>query len=154
MTTFASATTSSATASTPSRTPLMAVLGVALSAVFTAIGTFWDLTNNDPSVDDHAGRAYLVTVGIIVVLAALVYGLVVRGAMSGRPGRRSAILGLVAAASIPVFWVGAPVVFASAAIATALAERDKLGSLGNASKAGIGLAALTTMGALVLAITG
>ena len=55
-----------------SRTPILAVAGVAASAVLTAIGTFGDITGNDHHQGSQVG-AYLASVGIAVVGAALVF---------------------------------------------------------------------------------
>jgi hypothetical protein len=99
-------------------------------------------------------RGYLVTAAILVVLTALVFVLVVRTAPGQRAGKRSAILGVVAALSILVFWSGAPTVFATAAIAAALTERDDTGRFGKGSKAGLALAAVTVVAAVVAAIIG
>jgi len=137
----------------PSRTPLLAALGFASSAVLTGIGTFWDVTNND-KVDDNTFADYWPVLVIAAVALAVVYGLVVRTAAKGNPGRRAVILGVVGFLSNAVFWAGLPMVFASATLACALADKDKLGSFGTWSKVGVVLAALTTAGAVSLAITG
>ena len=127
---------------------------IALAALLTALGTFWDITGNDSEPEKHPVGEYLVILGIIVVVAVVCYGLVVRRAVNGDPGRRGAILGGLSVLSLVVFWAGAPVVIASAAVATALVERDKLGSFGAWAKTGLGLAALSTIAAVVLAIAG
>ena len=137
-----------------SRTPLVAVFGIALAALLTALGTFWDITGNDSEPEKHPVGEYLVILGIVAVVAVVCYGLVVRHAVNGNPGRRSAILGGLSVVSLIAFWAGAPVVIASAAVATALAERDKLGGFSAWAKTGLGLAALTTIAAIVLAIAG
>jgi hypothetical protein len=142
------------TAELTSRTPLVAVIGVALAALLTALGTFWDITGNDSEPEKHPLGQYLVVLAIIGVVAVVCYGLVVRRAMAGNPGRRSAILGAVALISVAAFWSGAPVVLASAAVATALIDGEKLGSVSTPAKIGVGLAGLTTLAAIGLAIAG
>jgi hypothetical protein len=137
----------------PSRTPLLAAFGVAASAVLTAMGTFWDLTNNESSNEHDAGE-YLVVLGIIAVAVAIVFGLVERNAGSGNPGRRAAILAVVSVLSIAVFWAGLPMVLVSGAVACALAEKDKLGSFGAGSKVGLALSVPVTAAAVWLAIAG
>jgi hypothetical protein len=134
------------------RTQLIATVGIALSALLTAVATFWDI--NDTSPGAHAGRNYLITLGIIAAVAALAYGTFVRGAAAGRPGRRSAIVAALGLVTLVLFWCGAPVVLASAAVATALVEREQLGGFGNWSKTGLVLATLTTAAAVVLSIVG
>lgn len=142
-----------APAPTASRVPLLATLGYAASAVAMAVGTFWDLTDNEDDKGNQFGP-YLVCLGLAAVALAVVFGFVVRGAEHGRPGRRSAILGVVGVLSIVVFWAGLPLVLAAGAIATALADRDVTGRFGAGSRAGLGLAAVTIALAVLLAITG
>ncbi len=137
----------------PSRTPLLAALGFAASAVLTAMGTFWDLTDNE-SGNRHSFSDYWPLLVIAAVTAALVYGLVVRGAETGNPSRRAVILSIVGVLSIAVFWAGLTTVLASAAVACALIDKDRNGSFSTGSKAALALAALTTAGAVLLAITG
>jgi hypothetical protein len=136
-----------------SRTPILAVAGVAASAVLSAIGTFADLTGNDHHSGSQVG-AYFASIGIAVVGAALVFGLVVRGAEQGKSWRRSLILGVLALVTCVVFWTGLPSVLVAGAIATALIDRDAVGRFTGGSKAGLVLAAVGTAGAIVLAIVG
>jgi hypothetical protein len=147
-----SATTNDLTTA-PSRTPLLAALGIAASAVLTAVGTFWDITGNEPS-DNHSASDYWPVLAIIAVTAAIVFGLVVRGAERGNPGRRSAVLGVVGVLSVAVFWAGLPMVLAAGSFACALADKDRRGSFGGGSKAGLALSALVTAGAVSAAIAG
>ena len=149
-------TTSSVTndlTTAPSRTPLFAALGVGISAVLTAMGTFWDLTDNEEGSNHDAGE-YFIVLGIIAVAAAIVFGLVVRTAGAGNPGRRAAILAVVSVLSIAVFWAGLPMVLVSGVVACALIEKDKLGSLGVGSKVGLALSVAVTAMAVTLAIVG
>jgi predicted membrane protein len=141
-----------ATTTAPSRTPLLAALGIAAAAVLTAVGTFWDVNNND--AENGKASEWLICLGIIAVTAAVGYGLVVRTAETGNPGRRAVILGVVAFLSNAVFWAGLPMVLASAAVACAFIDKDKRGSFGGASKAGLVLAVLTAIPAVSLAIFG
>ena len=145
-------TTTNTLTEAPSRTPLLAALGIAAASLLTAVGTFWDVNNNDEG--NHDGSEWFICLGIIAVAAAVVYGLVVRTAASGNPGRRALVLSVVGFLSNVVFWAGLPMVIASAAVACAFIEKDKLGSLGTASKVSLGVVALTTVGAVNLAIFG
>jgi predicted membrane protein len=146
------ATTNDLTTTAPSRTPLLAALGIAAASALTAVGTFWDVNNND--AESGQASEWLVCLGIIAVTAAIAYGLVVRGADAGDPGRRSVILGVVAFLSNVVFWAGLPMVLASAAVACAFVEKDARGSFRKASKAGLALAVLTAIPAVTLALFG
>lgn len=146
-------TTTGSMPATASRLPLLATIAVALSSVLAAIGTFWDLTDNESGEGGSVGE-YLTVVGIIVVVTTIVFGLVARNAERGNPGRRALVLGVLAAASIVVFWAGLPTVLAAGAAACALTERDQSRSFSTASVAALSLAAIATAAAVVLAITG
>jgi hypothetical protein len=138
----------------PPRTPLIAVLGLAATAVLTAIGTFWDATGNDPkSSSNHYGE-YFVTLAADAVLLALVFGLVVRTTSGRRAGMRSAVLGGLAVLTLVLFWSGAPCVFAAGALAAALVERDETGSWGKAGRTGLALAGVAAVAATVFAFIG
>ena len=132
---------------TPSRTPVLAALGIGLSAVLTAIGTF-------SGGNDHGWREYLITLGIVVVAAAIVFGLVVRTAAAGNAARRALVLGILAALSFVVFWAGIPSVLAAGAVACALIDRDRTGHFDGSDKAALGLSAVTVVAAVVLAFIG
>lgn len=152
MTTSSYATTGT---DSKSRTTMLAVLGVVASLIATALGTFADLTGNEPTTgEDDDPSVYLVVVGMTLVVALIAYGLVVRTADRGNASRRAAITGVVAAATFVVFWTGAPIVLASAAVACALIDRDRLGSFGTGSKIGLAFAGLATAAAAVLAVVG
>jgi hypothetical protein len=147
------ATTTDLTTTAPSRTPLLAILGFAASALFTAVGTFWDLTDNESS-NEHSIGEYLVVLAIAAVALAVTFGLVVRTASAGNPGRRAVILGVVGFLSVAVFWAGLPSVIAAGAVACALAQKDRDERLTAGSKAGLALAALTVLAAGWLAVVG
>lgn len=151
MTTTA-ATMSATSSSRPSRTPLLAVLGVATSAVLTAAGTFADATGNSSA--EHGMREWLVVVGITVAAAAVVFGLVVRTAARGHAGRRSVALGVLAVLSFGVFWTGLPAVLAAGALACALTARDTTGRWTHGAVTAVALAGVAVVAAAVLAIVG
>jgi hypothetical protein len=146
-------TTTDLTTTTPSRTPLLAALGYAASAVLTAMGTFWDLTNNEASNDHDAGE-YFIVLGIAAVGLALVFGTVVRTASSGNPGRRALVLSIVGFVSGAVFWTGLPTVFVAGVLACALIQKDQDRSFSGASKAALALSTLTVAFAIAMAIAG
>jgi len=136
----------------PSRTPLLAAIGIAAAAVLTAVGTFWDVNNNDESPGQASD--WLICLGIIALAAAVVYGLVVRTAESGNPGRRAVVLSVVGFLSNAVFWAGLPMVLASAAAACAFIDKDKRGSFSTPAKVALAVAALTAVPAIQLALYG
>ena len=148
-------TTTAQLTSTPARTPLLAGFGVVAAAALTAIGTFADLTGNDPN---HAHESqtgeYLVTLGMIAVFAAVVFGLVVRTAPQGNAGRRAIAVGILAVLTVVVAWSGAPMVLAAGAASCAMTRRNSQGSYGTAGAVALGLSALATVGAITFAITG
>jgi hypothetical protein len=137
----------------PSRTPLLAALGYGASAVLTAAGTFWDLTDNE-SGSGHSADEYLIVLGTSAVMLAIVFGLVVRAAERGNAGRRSAVLGVVGFLSNAVFWAGFPAVIAAGSLACALTQKDRDRSFSAGSKAGLALSGLTVAAAVMLAIVG
>lgn len=137
----------------PSRTPLLATLGFATSAVLTAVGTFWDLTDNE-SGSQHSFGEYAVTLGTAAVMLAIVFGLVVRTAERGNPGRRAAILGVVSFLSNAVFWAGFPAVLAAGSLACALVQKERSARFSAGSLVGLGFSALSVAGAVSLAIAG
>ncbi len=136
------------------RAPFFAVSGVILATALSALAIFWDVTSNDPEPEEHPVGQFLVAVAVIVVATAILYAVVVRTADRGNPGRRSLILGIVAVATVVVFWLGVPVVVASAAAATAFVERDLLGRLSRTGTAGLVLATIATVVTVGLAIAG
>jgi predicted membrane protein len=136
----------------PSRTPLLAALGIAASGVLTAVGTFWDVNNND--AEPGKASEWFITLGIVAVAAAVAYGLVVRTAATGNAGRRALVLSIVGFLSNVVFWAGLPMVIASAAAACAFLEKDTKGTLGTASKVALVIALLTAVPVVGLAIFG
>lgn len=141
------------TTEAPSRSPLLAALGYGASAVLTAVGTFWDLTDNESGTEHSAGE-YLVVLGMAAVMLAIVFGLVVRTADRGNPGRRSAVLGVVGFLSNAVFWAGFPAVIAAGSVACALIQKDRDDRYSTSSQAGLAVSALAVAAAVWLAIAG
>jgi hypothetical protein len=124
---------------------LFAALGAGLGIVLTAVGTFWDLTNNESGKPDGFSE-FLPVVGIVIVATAVVFGVVAR-----RPSPAKALgLGIAAVLSCVVFWSGVPSVLAAGALACAFGSPR----LTRASKAGIGLATVATVLAIAAAIAG
>lgn len=131
--------------------PMLAAAGVGLATVLVAIGTFWDLTGNDASESSGQGMPeFLVTVGILLVGAAIVFGLVARTASASNGGRRGLILAVLGLLSLVVFWTGLPCVFAAGAASCALVASPR----GAAAKVALGIAGVTTALAVAAAIIG
>lgn len=129
--------------------PLFAALGIGIALILTAMGTFWDLTDNE-SGEGHSGTEYAVTSGIILLAAAVVFGLVVRTATERAAARRAIILAVLGLLSVLVFWTGLPMVFASGAVATS--QRSATG--GASTWAVVVLTTLTAGLAVFAAIAG
>ena len=141
--------------STPATTdarlwPMLAAAGIGLSTVLVAIGTFWDLTDNDASASDQGMPEFLVAVGILLVAAAIVFGLVARTASAANAGRRGVVLAVLGLVTLPVFWSGLPCVFAAGAVSCALVASPR----GVGAKVAMGIAALTVALAMVAAVVG
>lgn len=132
--------------------PAMAAAGAGLSAILTAMGTFWDLTDNE-SGEPGGFSEYLIVIGIIAVATVVVFGLVARGATPANAGRRSLALAVVGLLSIAVFWAGLPAVLAAGATACALVDRTS-GRLGRMSQAAVAISVITVGLAVWLAIAG
>jgi len=96
-----------------------------------------------------------VLVGFAAAGAAVVFGAVVRpGLRAAEPGRRAVVLAVVGALSLLVFWTGLPVVLAAGAGVLALASRQRSVSPPRATVVALALAALTALGAVILAFSG
>ena len=139
--------------STGSSRSLFAALGIGIALVLTAIGTFWDVTGND--TNDEGLGAWLVVVGIVVVAAAIVFGLVVRPEAAGA-GTRAVVLGVLAVLTVVVASLGLPAVLAAGAAACALGSgaRRADGAISGAGKAALALSAVALAGAVVFAFVG
>ena len=119
-------TTTSVDTTPATRTPSAlrpAGLAVLLSAILTAILIARD-TNDGP-----AWRVALVLAAVVLAFTALVFGLVVRRALRRESARACAwtalVLGLLAVASLVVFWLALPPVFGVAALTLVRDARDR-----------------------------
>jgi hypothetical protein len=133
--------------------PLFAMIGASAAVVLTAVGTFWDLTDNEKGGNDSIGT-YLSLVGFIAVATAMVFGLVVRTAAGSRAGTRALVLAIIGLLSTAVFWSGLPAVLASASVACALVAREELGRTPGTAKTALGISAVTIAVAVYAAIVG
>ena len=128
-------------------------LAVLASAVLTAILLAKD-TNDGP-----AWRVGLVLAAAVIVCTALVFGLVVRRVLRRESARVSAwtalVLGLLAVASLVVFWLAVPPVFGVAALILARDARDRRPFRGEAvAVIGAVLAVLGTVAAFAVSAIG
>ena len=96
---------------------------VLLSAILTAVLLARN-TNDGP-----AWRVGLILAAVVVAFTALVFGLVVRRVLRKGSARVSAwtslVLGVLAVASLVVFWLALPPVFAVGALVLARDARDR-----------------------------
>jgi hypothetical protein len=127
-----------------SRRSQFAAASFIVSAILTAIGSF----SGD---DSHAWRQWLIVLAISAVVTAIVFWVIVpriddlaRGAL---------ILAILGAVAIIVFWLGIPVILAGAAALLAFEARGR-GKGATAASAALVIAAVTTVGAIVLAFVG
>jgi predicted permease len=107
-------------------------LGLAAMAVDHLLG-------DDPGLEDPP--TFLISAAIILVIATLLFGLVVRRARD--PRRASFIVAVLSALSLTLIWLGVPFAVASAAIALGLRGKGRLA-----------IAAITTGVLVLLLVTG
>ncbi len=133
---------------------LFAALGIGVSIVLTALGTFWDVTGNDDHEQSDSLMQYLPVVAVILVVAALVFGLAVRTEPDKAPGTRAIVLAVVGVLSLVVFWAGLPAVLAAGSAACALAARGPDGSVTALGKTSLAISAVTLVLAVAAAFYG
>jgi hypothetical protein len=126
------------------------IAGWVLGALFTALGTFTDLTGNDsgdPQDDDLV--TWLVLMAVLALLAYVLYRFWFGPAAQAADPSNTALLGgLLALLSFPAFWTGLPPVFAVGALVLGLRAPRVVG------KVGAGLAGIALVFAAVLSVTG
>lgn len=94
--------------------------------------------------------AFPALVAFFGILTALVFGLVVRGAIAnGISSRRVLVLGIVALVGNAVFWAGIPAVFGVATLAV-----RRHAPIARATNVGAGLAVVALLANLVAAVVG
>ena len=124
------------------RTPI-ALAAMVLAVVLLAIGAY----SGD---DDDTG--YFISASLISIAVAIVLFWVVLPRIS-RPGLGALILGIIAVATIVVFWLGLPTIVGAAAIAIGLGARESSAEPSKAT-AGIVLGALAVVVHIVFAFVG
>jgi hypothetical protein len=100
--------------------------------------------------DDDTGYFLVASAIAIAVAVILFWGIVPR---ITRPGLGGLIMGIVAVVSLAVFWLGLPSPLAGAATVLGLAARES-GSEAGKGNAGLGLAAIAVVAAVVFAFIG
>ena len=98
---------------------VLASAGVCLGLAAMAVD---HLLGDDPGLEDPP--AFLISAAIILVTAALLFGLVVRRARN--PRRASIIVAVLSVLSLPLIWLGVPFAVAPAAIALGLSGQGRL----------------------------
>jgi len=94
------------------------------------------LLGDDPGLEDPP--AFLISAAVILVIAALVFGRLVRHTRD--PGRAGFLIAVLAVVSLPLIWLGVPFAIAPAAIA--------LGNQGHGQRA----TAAVVIGSVVLVL--
>lgn len=121
-----------------------------ISAVLTAAGTFWDLTDNESGEngsDELVG--WLIMMAVLGAIAFAVYRFWFTAAAQAEVAPNTVLVaGALAFVTVAAFWSGLPAIFAVGALV--------LGRRGGGPKATIGtvLALLAVAGAVWLAIAG
>ena len=116
---------------------------MALAVVLLAVGAY----SGD---DDDTG--YFIIASLIAIAVAIVLFWVILPRIT-RPGLGALIIGIVAVATIVVFWLGLPTIVGAAAISLGLSARESSAEPGKAT-AGIVLGALAVIAHIVLAFVG
>jgi hypothetical protein len=121
----------------------IAAASVALAIVLLAIGAY-------SGSDDDTGYFLVASAIAIAVAVVLFWGIVPR---ITRPGLGGLIIGILAVVSLAVFWLGLPSPLAGAATVLGLDARES-GSEAGKANAGLALAAIAVVAAVVFALIG
>jgi hypothetical protein len=132
---------------------LFAVAGAGLSVALTGYGTF-----KEDNLPGDLPVWLFGNLSIIAVATVLVFAVFVRRALRQHDpapiARISLVLGLLAVATIVVFFSGLPCVLAAAAVCTALAARERAGGWTAVPRVAVALSTVAVILAVFLAITG
>jgi hypothetical protein len=126
------------------------IAGWVLAALFTAVGTFTDLTGNDSgSAEGDELVTWVVLMAVLAVVTYAIYRFWYGPAAQAADASNTALIGgILAVLAFPAFWTGLPPVLAVGALLLGLRAPRMAG------KVGAGLAALALVAAAVLAVTG
>jgi hypothetical protein len=136
--------------------PVFAALGSSAAAVLTAIGSFVDVFGPKEDRPDGMGPFYewLTLVGVIVVMTALIFGLVVRRATPANASNRGLVMAIIAVPTVIVAWSGLPPVLSAAALACTVVARRGRGRFSRQDKTTLALTTLAMAGAIAFALAG
>lgn len=101
--------------------PLYAAGSYGVAAVLSALAFYVDVFGPTEGGQDDPVSVWLMVMGVVGVVTAAVFGLMVRAATSKSADRRGLILVLLGVPSIFFFWAGLPIIFAAASACCALA---------------------------------
>lgn len=132
--------------------PTHAGLGIAVSVLLTAFGTFTNLAG-EAEEGGHTAGEYLVVAGMIALGALIVFGLVAKAVTPSNAGGFALAFGVVGLLSVLVFWTGLPAVLAAGAVASAAVDR-RSGAMSGTAKVGVALAVTVLTLAVFAAIFG
>lgn len=133
--------------------PALAAGAVGYELVLTALGTFVDFNGNDDGTHDSLG-GYLVVAGIIVAMAAIVFGIIVRTTTATKANRRAVVLAVLSVPAVVAFWTGAPVILAVGSIACALIGRAGFGRMTKTGTTCMAVSVLAIAFATLMAFVG
>lgn len=130
--------------------PLFAAVSTGVSAVLTAVGTFWSpLAGYEATRTKEDLISWLVILAIMLVGAAIVFGAVVRTTPPEGGRVRTLVLAVLAVLTLAVFWTGLPLVLAGGSVCCALVTPRA-----TSSRIALVLAALVTIVAVWAALAG
>jgi hypothetical protein len=101
--------------------PLYAIGSVGVGTILSALAFYADVFGGTEDGPRDPVWSWLIVVGAVAVIAAAIFGLVVRTATPANSDRRGLALALVGIPTLWAFWSGLPIVLAAAAACCALA---------------------------------
>lgn len=132
---------------------LLMLVGTYVDTPFKASGARrWALTTEGEGIGE-----LLLLVAFAALGAAVVFGVVVARGLRRAPegtARVALAVAVVGLLSLAVFWTGLPAILAAGAAVLALDARNRLGRAPAAVGVALGLAVLTVVGAIWLALSG
>lgn len=133
--------------------PTYAALGIGVALLLTLVGTFTHL-GGEVEEGGHDAGEYLVVVGMILVGALVVFGLVAKVVTPANAGVFAVSLAVVGLVSLLVFWSGLPAVLAAGALACVAVEGRDGAPRSVAAKVATALAVLVLALAVLAAVFG
>lgn len=133
--------------------PTYAGLGIGVSMLLTLVGTFTNLAGEAEEGGHTAGES-LVVVGMILIGALIVFGLVAKAVAPANAGLFAVSFGVVGLVSLLVFWTGLPAVLSAGALACVAVEGRSGAPRSVAAKTAMVLAVVVLALAVTAAIFG